>query len=76
MESKTININDSVYALCACCPEIKDILADLGFKDILLPGMLNSVGRLMTLKKGAKLRGIDFALIEEKLKQASFVIED
>ena len=62
---KKIDISLSVYELIKTWPEIKEIMAGLGFKDILRPGMLETAGRFMTLKKGAKLKKIDFADIEK-----------
>ena len=33
-----------------------NILAEIGFVDILKPGMLNTAGRFMTIPKGAAMR--------------------
>ena len=44
-----INLNTTIYELCREYPEIAEILDELGFHDILKPGMLNTAGRFMTI---------------------------
>ena len=36
-------------------------MVELGFKDIIKPGLLQSVGRLMTIEKGCMMNDIDFS---------------
>lgn len=62
-----IDLNESVYTLCKAHPGLADVLASLGFADILRPGMLQSAGRFMTLPKGAALKGIDLAQVRATL---------
>ncbi len=56
MSEKILNLNQTVYELCAADPEILSILAELGFTDITKPGMLATAGRFMTIPKGAALK--------------------
>ena len=56
--SKKIDLNWSVYDITKTYPEVIDIMANLGFDEIKKPAMLNSVGRIMTIPKGAKAKGI------------------
>jgi len=74
MDKKRIDLNASVYSLCEAYPEIRDLMAELGFTDILKPGMLQSVGRFMTLPRGAALRKIDLGHIKDKLRERGFVL--
>ena len=53
---KYIDLNKSVYDLVKEYPELVDIMDELGFSEIKKPVMLNSVGRFMTIPKGAKDR--------------------
>lgn len=53
---KEISLGSSVYELVTAYPEIQRILFDLGLKDIQTPGMLTTVGRYMTIPKGAKMK--------------------
>jgi len=50
---KIIDLKKSVYNLAQDYPEIKEIMQELGFVDIIKPGMLNTAGRFVTLPKGA-----------------------
>ena len=56
--AKKIDLTKSVYELTKDYPELIDILAGLGFTEITKKAMLNSVGRLTTISKGAKMKNI------------------
>lgn len=74
---KSIRLSDSVYKLVKANPDLKTLLVELGFKDITLPGMLETAGRMMTLEKGAKLKKIDIIDIKKKLEENGYeVIEE
>lgn len=61
---KTIDFEKSVYDLCKDDPNLINILIELGFDHIAREGMLNTVGRFMTLSKGATMKGISLDAIE------------
>ena len=73
---KEINLDSSVYELITAYPEIQTILFDLGLKDIQKPGMLTTVGRYMTIPKGAKMKKIDLKVIIDQLEQLGFTIKE
>ena len=50
---KILDLNKSVAALVKEYPEVSDIMFSLGFTEVKKPAMLNSVGRIMNLKKGS-----------------------
>lgn len=75
MSDKTIDLNLSVYALCAQHPELKEALSQLGFTEIVKPGMMNSVGRVMTLPRGARMRGIALEDVVDKLRELGYTIQ-
>lgn len=60
MNEKVLNLDRTVYELCSGDPEVAEILKEAGFADVTKPGMLNTVGRFMTILKGAQLKRIDF----------------
>ncbi|MDA3845076.1 MAG: DUF1858 domain-containing protein [Vallitaleaceae bacterium] len=62
---KTISRKETVYNVIKEHPEIKEIMAELGFKDILKPGMLQSVGKIMTIEKGARMKSVSMEQIIE-----------
>jgi predicted RNase H-like HicB family nuclease len=71
----TIQFKKSVYEICTEYPEVKDILSPLGFADITKPEILNTVGRLVTIPKGASVRGIALSGVIEALQSAGFSVE-
>lgn len=73
---KRISLNESVYELVRKHPEIKGILFDLGFKDIVKPGMIQTVGKFMNLKKGSVSKKIDMSTIIEKMELGGYEVID
>ena len=67
-----ISINDSIFNIVTRFPRIKQIMVELGFKDIVMPGMLGSVGRIMTLKKGSSIKHIPFESIVKIFEENEF----
>lgn len=72
--AKIIDLNEPVYEIYMKYPEISDILYQLGFHDIVKPGMINTVGRVMTLHKGATMKKIDFEVIEQALLDKGYLL--
>lgn len=72
--AKVIDLSKSVHDLVKEYPELKGIMADLGFRDILNPVKLTTVGRVMTIPKGAVIKGIDIAQILSVLGQNGFEV--
>lgn len=74
--AKTIDYTRPVYELCKAYPEIKTLLAELGFTDITKPGMLQIAGRFVTIPRGAQMKGIDLAIVTAKLHANGFTITE
>ena len=72
--SKTIDLSRSVYELVTEYPELVDIMAELGFTEIKKPAMLHSVGKLMTIPKGAKIKNIPMEKVLMALIQHGFTL--
>lgn len=70
--SKKIDLNKTVYELTAQYPELIDIMAELGFSEITKKAMLNSVGKIMTIPKGAKMKKIPMNDVITALKANGF----
>ena len=49
-------------------PEVLDVLVELGFKTLANPVMRNTVGRVVSIKKGASMNGIDLDKIKQTLE--------
>lgn len=56
--AKKLDLNKTVFELTQEYPELVDIMADLGFTEIKKKPMLYSVGKIMTIPKGAKMKNI------------------
>lgn len=65
----------TVYQLTQSYPEIIDIMASLGFTEIRRKAMRHSVGKIVTLAKGAAMRGIDVGEIVEALQHHGFAVD-
>lgn len=74
--NKIINLKHTVYELCQEYPEMPDILNGLGFHDIVKPGMLQTVGRFMTISKGASIKKINLDTIKTTLVEQGFQIDE
>lgn len=74
MSEKVVSLGQTVYALCTQYPELPDILAQLGFTDILKPGMLQTAGRFMTLPKGAAMKKIKLETITAALEARGYTV--
>ena len=72
---KKINLNDNLLDIVTLYPEVKDIMFELGFKAIAQPGMLQTAGRYMTIKKGAKMKKIALDQIIQMLEEHGFIVE-
>lgn len=76
MEEKIIHLNQTVYELCSKYPELPQVLAEIGFQDITKPGMVSTVGRFMTLPKGAVAKKISIDKIRQSLIDRGYRIEE
>ena len=54
--------------------DIIEIMKDLGFDSITNPGMLSTVGRVMTISKGAAMKNIPIEKVKEKFKEKGYEI--
>ena len=71
---KKINLDLPVANLVEEYPELKNILTDLGFTEIVNPTALSTVGKVVTLKKGSLIKNIDLGKIVKKLEDEGFEV--
>ena len=76
MKNKIIDLSQTVYELCSVDPQVTIILARLGFRDITKPGMLGTAGRLMTIPKGAKLKGMELKVIKVAFLEYGYQVKE
>lgn len=74
MSEKIINLNDSVYELTRKNPEVIDILVELGFNDIKNPAIRSTMGKFMTIPKGAAMKKKDLNMIIKHFESLGYQI--
>ncbi|CAD0141925.1 DUF1858 domain-containing protein [Streptococcus thermophilus] len=65
--SFTIDLSQPVATIIKEHPEVKELLINLGFKPLSNPAMLNTVGKVTSLKAGSKLSNIPLSKIKRTL---------
>lgn len=71
---REINSKTKVFDVITLYPDVKDIMVKLGFSDIIKPGMLQSVGRIMTIEKGVKSKKMDWPFVKSIFKEYGYLI--
>ena len=71
---KVIDLNKSVYEIVTEYPELKEIMAELGFSEITKKAMLHSVAKIMTIPKGAAMKNIPMDKIIDAFNAAGFEV--
>ncbi|TVP97002.1 MAG: DUF1858 domain-containing protein [Acholeplasmatales bacterium] len=69
-----LDVSMRVYDMVTRYPEIKALMAELGFIDILKPGMLKTMGRIMTLEKGARVKNIPLDVLARHFRKHGFLL--
>lgn len=70
--SKKLDLSKTVYELTKEYPELIGIMAELGFTEISKKTMLHSVGKIMTIPKGAKMKNISMMDVVTTLMSNGF----
>lgn len=71
---KRIDLTQTVYQLTEAYPELIDIMASLGFTEIKKKAIRLSAGKLITIPKGAAMRGISMDLVVKALQDGGFTV--
>lgn len=71
-----IDFNKTVFELYNDNEEIAKILEEIGFKDITKPNMINTMGRFMTIPKGAKAKGFNIDEIKKEFIKRGYEIKE
>lgn len=72
--SKAIDLTKTVYELVQADPEFIKVMEELGFASITNPAMLSTVGRVVTIPKGAAMRNLDLATIKTELTKRGYTV--
>lgn len=73
--SGKLDLKKTVSELVSEYPQVKDIMEELGFKDIVKPVALSTVGKMMTIPQGASIRGIPLNEVLAAFQARGFEIE-
>ena len=69
-----VDFNRPVKQVLDSHPELLDILVDLGFKPLANPAMRQSVGKVVTLKKGCKLINLPLEQLVNELQWNGYTV--
>ena len=72
----TIYLEDSVYTTLQNHPEVKELLIELGFIPLSQPQMVQTVGRITSLKKGSKIAKIPLDTIIRQLELNGYIVKE
>lgn len=76
-EDKIIDFNLPIKKMADKYPDFVQIMYDCGFTRIKIPGLLNTVGRVMTIPLGAQTMKIDLAKVKKAFEEKGYkVIND
>lgn len=73
---KTIDPSKTIHSLVKADETLIPVLIKCGFDKIASPGMIESVGRFMTLDAGIRLRKIDRNFVKETFNNYGYIWED
>ncbi len=71
---KKLDLGKTVYELCRENPEVVEILREAGFREVGDPVVCATAGRVMTLPRGARLRGISLEKTIERFVERGYEV--
>ncbi|HCX64674.1 MAG TPA: hypothetical protein DHN33_05640 [Eubacteriaceae bacterium] len=71
---KPVKITQTIYELNEMYPEFKEAMIEAGFEKIANPKMMATVGRFMTIEKGATMKDISLETIKEVFESKGFAL--
>ena len=72
---KIVDFNKTIYELCTEDPFIIEIMKEQGFEQITKQGMLQTAGRVMTIPKGARMRGKEITDIIQTFEKHGYAVK-
>jgi hypothetical protein len=76
MSDKVIDFEVPIHQLADEYPDFVDIMYSIGFTKIKIPGMLNTVGKIINLKKGSKAMGIPLDKIAQAFEERGYQLKN
>ncbi|EOS25186.1 DUF1858 domain-containing protein [Lachnospiraceae bacterium 38-14] len=72
---KVVDFTKTVSELVSENPEIKEVLAEAGFKEIIKPMSLAVMGKVMTIPNGAAIKNIPMDKVFETFEKHGFEVK-
>ena len=72
--AKIIDLKKTVHELVKEYPEVKEIMLELGFTEITKPAKLQTLGRVMTIPKGAEMMKIPMETVIKAFAEKEFEV--
>ncbi|KAA9017042.1 DUF1858 domain-containing protein [Niallia endozanthoxylica] len=72
---KIIDFQKTVYEICTEDAFVMEVMKELGFDQITKPGMLQTAGRVMTIAKGARMKGIELSDIVKTFEKHGYTVK-
>lgn len=69
---KKISIDDSIYKIVEANPELKSILVTMGFEHLNDKRMYQTMAKVVTLRKAARMHNLPFGVIRQTLNEFGF----
>ncbi|AKP68461.1 DUF1858 domain-containing protein [Companilactobacillus ginsenosidimutans] len=76
MSDKVIDFEVPIHSLAEDYPDFVDIMYSIGFTKIKVPGMLNTVGKIINLKKGSRAMGIPLDSIARAFQERGYELKN
>jgi hypothetical protein len=73
---KILDLNETIQSLSKKYPEFPQIMVEVGFENIADPKMIATVGRFMTIEKGAAMKKIPLDRIREIFEAHGFIFKE
>lgn len=74
--AKVLDLETPIRTFADRYPHFVQDMYDIGFTRIKIPGMLNTVGHVMTLKLGAKAMKLDLQKVKQELEEKGYTFND
>lgn len=76
MTMTTISPDRTIHDLATNVPGFKEAMIELGFDQLANPLQLNTVGRIMSLRKGSRMKDIELSVIRAALAKKGILLEE
>ncbi len=73
---KIISLTDSIYNIVKKYDEVIEVMEILGFEGMTNKVTINTVGKIMTLQKGAKFKNLDIQIVKNEFEKYGFIVKE